>query len=75
MDKFGSDLIKDCATHKIELVEKTPEQKTERQAEIEKAQLELEVEQEKEQKRKDALERLKMSTDKGIIDLLEALGW
>ena len=75
MDDFGPDLIKDCVAHKIELVEKTPEQKTERQAEIEEARLELEVEQEKEQKRKDALGRLKKSQDRDVIDLLEALGW
>lgn len=74
MNDFGPDLIKNCSTHKIELIEKISEQKVKRLAEIEAIQFEIEKEQEKEQKKNEALERLKQSGNQDIIDLLKALG-
>lgn len=74
MEKLGPDLIKDCGTQKEVLVPKTPEQETERLAEIEEARIENEARQAQEVKKSEALERLKLSQDKEILDLLEALG-
>ena len=67
-------LIIDCSTGKKTVVEMTPEEEVQRLAETKAALLVEEIEQEKEQKRKDAIERLKKSADKNVIDLLKAIG-